>query len=284
MAAFFDGFVCSVIHNGKPLREFSENGKRTVKIPFDSEYKLRLKSNGRRALVNVEIDGTDVLCGKQLILNWNDTIDLERFVDSFSSGKKFKFVPLSNSGVQDPTSPENGKIKITFHPERQFYLNHTFTISNPNPDPFGGVKYGSTSRGMSTGASYDASSASASLNSTPTMSHDAFTVASASPAGATVEGGDSSQQFYQGVGFETDLPIVMEIWMRGAVQEEVVNPRYVVRIKSFAIKQNGDVPQLWLENPYRAVIGAQVLSVGDVLKFKVGPTEFTTKDFVVKYE
>ena len=44
MAAYQSQFVASVICNNQPLREVNKNGRRTCIIPFDSEYKLRLKN------------------------------------------------------------------------------------------------------------------------------------------------------------------------------------------------------------------------------------------------
>ena len=95
MMAYNNKFVVSVLVSGKPLRELNVQGKRTCTIPFGSEYKIRIKNrNNIRAMASLSIDGTDVLCGKRIILGPNETVDLERFVDDKDSGSKFKFISL----------------------------------------------------------------------------------------------------------------------------------------------------------------------------------------------
>jgi len=92
---YSNGFVASIILKNKPLREFKYGGKRTVKVPFGSEYIIRLKNKSKEpALVDVSIDGTDVLNGAELVLKAGETMDLERFVDDNSKGKKFKYISL----------------------------------------------------------------------------------------------------------------------------------------------------------------------------------------------
>lgn len=119
MMAYQNGFVVSIIHNGHPVRETrGEDGLRTCVLPFGSEYKIRLKNTGLdRAKVTVLIDGTPVFSGdKTLLLGCNETVDLERFVSSLDKGRRFKFVPSSHAEVQDPTSQDNGVIRVTFQP------------------------------------------------------------------------------------------------------------------------------------------------------------------------
>lgn len=127
MMAFANNYVVSVLVNDKPQRELNVNGKRTIQIPFDSEYKLRLKNQtNSRALVNITIDGAPVFMGgKQLILESKQTIDLERFVADLDQGRKFKFVKkdkLASEGHFDPTSEELGKISVEFVPEIEMRL------------------------------------------------------------------------------------------------------------------------------------------------------------------
>ena len=65
------GYVVVLLHQGKPVREFAEGSQKVCRIPFDSEYTIRIKNKTwRRALVSISIDGTDVLSGgKRLILS-----------------------------------------------------------------------------------------------------------------------------------------------------------------------------------------------------------------------
>lgn len=119
MAAYVaPGFVVSVIHNNKSIRELSEEGKRITRIPFGSEYAIRLKNKSHaRAYAKVYIDGTDVTGAGKIILNAGQTLDLERFLEDANSGKKFKFVAALSEGVQDPTSGANGHVQVVFEPE-----------------------------------------------------------------------------------------------------------------------------------------------------------------------
>lgn len=123
-----NGFVLAVKHSGQVLREL--NGE--VFLPFNSEYSLFLKNtNNVRSVCSVKIDGTDVLGGSELIVPANGSLDLERFLSSgdMESGNRFKFVPLSDPNVSDPTSSENGTIEVTFWKE----LSYTYTMVANSP-------------------------------------------------------------------------------------------------------------------------------------------------------
>jgi len=119
MMGYSNGFIATILLKNKPLREFKYRGKRTVKVPFGSEYIIRLKNKSKDpALVQVSLDGTDVLNGSELILEAGETLDLERFVDDSSKGKKFKFISLEEGAktgeIDDPYRKENGLIQIKF--------------------------------------------------------------------------------------------------------------------------------------------------------------------------
>lgn len=121
-------FVLSIIHDGHPVRETGYRGSKNiykgrtiVALPFDSEYKIRLKNkNDRSCTARVFIDDKQVSKLGDFIITTNGTIDLERFVDSsLERGKRFKFVPLDHPGVDDPTSSDNGIIKVEFRLARK---------------------------------------------------------------------------------------------------------------------------------------------------------------------
>ena len=116
--AYANNYVVSIIHNDKPIRESNVNGERTARLPFDSEYKIRLKNKtSRRAIVKIDIDGTDIL-GSDLVLNGGQTLDLERFL---TSDKKLKFMSVEKGArtgeIQDPTNEDNGLINVQFYAE-----------------------------------------------------------------------------------------------------------------------------------------------------------------------
>src|SRR5690606_21925430 len=84
-----------------------------VVMPFNEEYQIKFKNTSRtRRRLEIDIDGTEV--SKDLILGGNGEFKLERFLNS---DKKFKFVSVNNAAVSDPTSKENGVIRIRVYDE-----------------------------------------------------------------------------------------------------------------------------------------------------------------------
>lgn len=179
MMAYHQGFVVSVIHNGKPVREFQgHDGVRTCVLPFDSEYALRLKNNTcDDALVTVSIDSTPVVVGGELVLSSGGSVDLERFVNAHEvggSGRRFKFVSLDSPDVQDPTNVENGLVFVTFLPVRKLPRPRS-QVDSLTKGPTKGVMRGATIE------------AEAFCCASP--------VACCAAPGATVEGSRSDQAF-----------------------------------------------------------------------------------------
>lgn len=123
-----DRFVLSIIHDGHPVKETGYKGSNdlyrgsmAVALPFNSEYKVRLKNkNNRSCTARVFIDDKRVSKLGDLIIGANGTVDLERFIDSsLDHGKRFKFVPLDHPDVDDPTSGHNGIVKVEFRLARK---------------------------------------------------------------------------------------------------------------------------------------------------------------------
>jgi len=222
MMAYGSDFVLAIMHKGSPVREI--NGK--VHVPFSSEYKVRLKNKHSylRAKARVWIDGRQVSNLGDFILQPGQTLDLERFLDaSLSQGNRFKFVPLSDSRVNDPTDGNNGVVKVEFYRENDFKIDWPKTVSpvkpytgrgstgdpdwtftsNPNWTPFETLTFNSQSLG--------------STKISSTMSMNFLACAATMPAnGATVEGDISNQQFVQGADFTTDLfPTTLTLQIRG---------------------------------------------------------------------
>ena len=102
--------------NGKVLREFKD----TVYIPFGSEYSILVKNlEGRRAVVNVYIDGDNAVPGG-LVLGANQEVELERKIvnNNLREGNRFKFIERTENIENGPRGIklEDGLIKI----EHQF--------------------------------------------------------------------------------------------------------------------------------------------------------------------
>jgi hypothetical protein len=110
--------VASLKANGKILREFKD----TVYIPFGSEYSFLIKNlNTTRALVNIFIDGEDVVDGG-LVLNAGQEVDLERYVKNgnLSAGNRFKFIERTSAIENGPRGAklEDGLVRIEFQFEK----------------------------------------------------------------------------------------------------------------------------------------------------------------------
>jgi len=123
-----NNFVLAVLVNGQPLREMPSqyDRARMVYLPFNTEYSLRLKNNNyRRAVAKVWIDGT-LATQHGVVVPASGTLDLERFLvdGDLNSGRKFKFVRADHQDVQDPTSSENGLVKVEFELEREQVIQH----------------------------------------------------------------------------------------------------------------------------------------------------------------
>ncbi len=225
--AYDSQFVICVLHNGHPVREI--NG--TASVPFNSEYKLRLKNKHSylRAKARVWVDGRKASNLGDFILNAGETLDLERFLDSdLSRGNRFKFVPLSDRRVNDPTDPSNGVIKVEFYREHDYVKD--ITITDPTWKPIGprgprnpedtnagpywqftdcnSSTFPSGGRGSSVGTT-SFTCVNASLNFVSNINVDPN-------AGATVEGGFSGQSFVYGDDFQTDLfPVTLTLRVKG---------------------------------------------------------------------
>jgi hypothetical protein len=110
--------ACAIKVNGKVLREFKD----TVYIPFRSEYSILVKNlEGRRAVVNVYIDGDNAVPGG-LVLNANQEVELERKIvnGNLREGNRFKFIERTENIENGPRGIklEDGLIRIEHQFER----------------------------------------------------------------------------------------------------------------------------------------------------------------------
>jgi hypothetical protein len=218
MDMHFQSVVVTLVGaDNKPFREYDphqvENGRRcNLIMPFDTEYKVFVKNLAdRRIKLDIEVDGTNV-SGKGLIIGSKENAYIERFVDA---ARKFKFVKAQGAGanpnVADPTSPENGIVKIRVAKEKQATLNWNYYYNQPsiwtspiNPYPLNPeiICYGSQSNptGTPISCSYKGGAGDNIKRgfSTKSMSFSSLASAETQPktdVGATVEGNNSGQSF-----------------------------------------------------------------------------------------
>jgi len=221
MMAYDSQFVLCVLHKGSPVREIGG----TVHLPFHSSYKVRVKNKHSflRAKARVWIDGRQVSNLGDFILQPNETLDLERFLDeSMSSGNRFKFVPLGDGRVNDPTDPENGIIKVEFYRETQ-------PMPRPRP-PIRPLRKGFSpgltgtldTNYVNDSFTYTSGGGGGTTSCSVNYVSNSITPIADSAAGATVEGGYSGQSFVYGSDFQTEFyPVTLELRLRGLDRREM---------------------------------------------------------------
>lgn len=135
---YMEKFIAVVKHNGKILRE--RDG--FVSLPFGSEYSLLLKNkNSVKAVVNVEIDGQDVLDGNQLIVNPNSYLELNGFMKGTKVVNKFKSIQKTKQ-IADYRGDrvDDGIIRVEFRFEKTVreVITKQHTIQDPPWIRYGG--------------------------------------------------------------------------------------------------------------------------------------------------
>lgn len=224
-------FVAAIKVGGKVLREFGD----TVRIPFGSEYDIHLKNlNTRRVSVKISIDGEDVLNGSELVINANESIDLERFVKDVSKGNRFKFIErTSNVEKHRGVKAEDGLIRIEFAFERQPMTNqYVLTKSTWPLQPNNGEYtrwYGPCNVN---GPLYDSNFTVSCSAVSPIVSNALRSVAQLqSDVGITVKGSISDQSFSVINRFATDASEVIVLKLVGDVGQSLVTEPVTVKRK-----------------------------------------------------
>jgi hypothetical protein len=182
------GLVAAVKCNKKVLRE----REGSVTLPFGSEYSLLIKNiQNLRAEVGITIDGQDVMGGRKLIVNSNSEVELERFVDNLSSGRKFKFIERTED-IENYRGVKvcDGLIRVEYAYERIPDLTtkaHYETWKyNRTDTPYFGIDYNMFTT---------CNSGESVVRTRSVSSND---------VGITVHGSESLQQFSESVGFPTE--------------------------------------------------------------------------------
>lgn len=230
--------------NGKVLREFGE----TVYIPFGSEYSILIKNlNSIRALVEVWIDGVCITEGVKLIVNGNQSLDLERFIKNgnMNAGNKLKFIEKTQQ-ISDyrGNRVDDGLVRITYEFEKvnpykfqpfDQYVNPWEAKFQKSRSPYETQQfYGSTEGpitkgGLMHGGNPLARSININSNSELAVANAASTI---SDAGITVEGSVSDQKFSYAARFETDgVERSMVIVLKGETDQALVKSPVTVEQK-----------------------------------------------------
>lgn len=107
-----ENLIAAIKVDGKLIKE--SNGE--TRIPFGCEYSIYLKNmSSKKVLIDITIDGDDILNKSSLILDARDSIDLERFLYNHDSGRKFRFIEMTSQieGFRG-NKAEDGLINISY--------------------------------------------------------------------------------------------------------------------------------------------------------------------------
>jgi len=163
-------------------------------------------------------------------------------IDDLNSGNKFKFISLEEGTrtgeIQDPTSPDNGIIEVKFYPEKEQekYFNPGIlrSLTSSKGPRSKGRKSSAGGQSWSSGTTTDISKRinvddirhlDSQVNcfytdtgpfGSPSISDDFQEMTDTGEAGATVEGGHSSQQFQMSTEhFDVEMfPTTMYLYLK----------------------------------------------------------------------
>jgi hypothetical protein len=184
----------------------------------------------RKALVNVSIDGDDVLKGRSLIMQPNSSIELERYIDSLDKGYRFKFIRKTEEIAKHRGDRiDDGLVRIEFrfekpkpvHIDYWYHWNYYPPIwIYPNYIPCTTADVVYTSTGQSQTLTSDDSHA---LASTSCYYSQAQIQNVNTNEGITVPGNDSYQKFYHGdIGSCEENSYVIILTLKGYTSSDVV--------------------------------------------------------------
>lgn len=125
-----NNFVAVIKCNGKILREVSSDND--VILPFGAEYSILLKNlDNRRAVAEVSIDGTDVLEGRRLVIDANESTELKGVLVNNVVKNAFKFIQKTKK-IQDHRGDkiDDGFIRVKFGFERMIESTTTWTTTH----------------------------------------------------------------------------------------------------------------------------------------------------------
>jgi hypothetical protein len=221
----------------KVLREDNSSGTQVVTIPFGSDYSILLKNKDTRSVVvNVEIDGKDILSGTQLILKPNTSTELLGFMKDGVVGNRFRFIKKTEEIEQYRGSRvDDGIVRIEFRYEQKLepidivhyhrYYSYYPYVWNPPIIPYPIVTWSSTSDSNFSvvGSSVPLVSAS-NYNLTSDANPQHFTSGTIKlDEGITVPGAQVQQHFSRGcVGALEETSHVINILLKGTSEQGTV--------------------------------------------------------------
>lgn len=215
---FNSNFVATIKANGKVLNENRTTEGAIYLLPFQSEYSILLKNlNSKRALVNISIDGEDVLNGNSIVILPQQTFELERFVENLNEGNKFKFIEKTEQiSNHRGNNISDGIISISYRFEIEF------PIISPNRNILRNTNSGEYSWNTNNSPllcnSYDGSIHNSS------MVYSSSVGSTISDSGITVKGEKSNQTFTTTtIGLLESRTHVINIMLRGEISNKPID-------------------------------------------------------------
>ncbi len=137
-----NGLAAAIKCNGNIVREDGEN----VYLPFGSEYSILLKNKeSRKALVDIEVDGNNVLNSKSLILNPNETTEIKGFMKDMNNTNAFKFIKKTNEiSKHRGDRIDDGLVRISYKFELPHCKSNHPIVYRRLVNTFGVPTYGSS--------------------------------------------------------------------------------------------------------------------------------------------
>lgn len=249
-------FVASIKVAGKILREHNTSASPTVYLPFSSEFSILLKNlKSRKASVKISIDGKDVLNGGSIILNGNESLELERFLTDLNVGNKFKFIEKTQE-ISDfrGDKVDDGIVRIEYRFEKEpepmnwynapllrsshFGDNTVYGSKSMNCDTMDGLHSRRINVGSPITQCFNTSIFNCSSDATAVASascgeaYNSAVLTTTNTDGITVAGSESKQKFVEGnIGALEYQSHVITLQLKGGTYVEPVTQVITVNTK-----------------------------------------------------
>lgn len=244
-----NNFIGVIKHKGQILREVDGD----VILPFGSQYSILLKNkDSRRALVDIEVDGENVLMGKSLIINGNTSQEIKGFMRDMSVTNQFKFIHKTKEiSNYRGDRVDDGLIRINYSFEQEKiqpitvvddYPSWPFPKPGPCPRKPWEIKYCSSYNDNTSNSFIGSYSNSLTSNNAGSKTVTAATAAIAAPVvvsqnylddGITVKGSKISQQYqYGNIGELESRSYVIVLRLKGKTKcKKVVTKPLTTKVK-----------------------------------------------------
>jgi hypothetical protein len=219
--------VTVIKHSGNIIREDVD----VVKLPFGSEYSILLKNlSTQDCVVDVNVDGQDVLSGSRIVIRANTEHELLGFMNNSVITNKFKFIQKTDQIVNHRGDRiDDGIINISFQYVKQpdYTITWGGTFISPYDSTGAPIKYRSDWYCNTT--SVPLSVCNISNNNSVFTCDSSQTRGIQQDEGITVKGSQTHQQYqnaYVGNLEDTKHNIIIRLKGYAEDKKEIVAPVY----------------------------------------------------------